>query len=80
MAQAVTEAQGYEKANEAGAIAAVAAKASGSDVHDQAIQAGAIAAEEANNNGLNTVNQVTVPWWFGWLLVEVGMNMKMVGG
>ena len=68
MAQAVTEAQGYEKANEAGAIAAVAAKASGSDVHDQAIQAGAIAAEEANNNGLNTVNQVTVPW-LSWLVV-----------
>ena len=77
VAQAVTEGQGYEKANEAGAIAAVAAKASGSDVHDQAIQAGAIAAEEANNNGLNTVNQVTVPWlsWLvvvGWL-VEVGI-------
>jgi len=62
VAQAVTEAEGYEKANEAGAIAAVAAKATGSDVHDQAIQAGAIAAEEANNNGLNTVNQVTAAY------------------
>ena len=68
MAQAVTEVEGYEKAHEAGAIAAGAAKASGSDVHDQAIQAGAIAAEEAEHSGLNTVNQVTAPWLSCWLV------------
>lgn len=62
VAAAVTEASGYETAAESAAIASAASAAGGHGAAAQAVAAGTAAAKAAKDEGLNTVNQVTVAY------------------